>query len=32
MCELEEYITLRRNDKSPIQPFILIVSTPVNPK
>lgn len=32
VCELEEYITVKRNEKNPIQPFILIVGTPVNPK
>lgn len=32
VCELEEYITLRRNEKSPIQPSIFIINTSVNPK
>jgi len=32
VCELEEYIIVRRNEKNPTQPFILIVGTPVNPK
>ncbi|XP_016656867.1 uncharacterized protein LOC107882679 [Acyrthosiphon pisum] len=32
VCEIEEYITLRRNENNPIQPFILIVGSPTHPK
>lgn len=32
VCEVEEYITLRRNENNPIQPFILIVGTPMYPR
>jgi len=32
VCEIEEYITLRRNEKNPIQPFILIVGSPMQPR
>jgi len=32
VCKLEEYITVRKSEKNPIKPFILIVGTPVNPK
>ncbi|XP_022160351.1 uncharacterized protein LOC111026561 [Myzus persicae] len=32
VCEIEEYITLRRNEKNPIQPFILIVGSSMHPK
>lgn len=32
VCEIEEYITLRRNEKNPIQPFILIVGSPLHPR
>lgn len=32
VCEIEEYITQRRNEKNPIQPFILIVGSPMHPR
>lgn len=32
VCEIEEYITLRRNEKNPIQPSILIVGSPMQPR
>jgi len=32
VCEIEEYIHLRHSEKSPIQPFIIIVDKPINPK
>jgi len=32
VCEIEEYITCRSKEKNPIQPYILIVGTPIEPK
>lgn len=31
-CDVEEYITMRRREKHPIHPLILIVGTPINPR
>jgi len=32
VCEIEEYINIRHSEKSPIQPFIMVVGTPNNPQ
>lgn len=32
VAEIEEHIVMRQNEKNPIQPFIIIVGTPTNPK
>lgn len=32
VCEIEEYIKTRLTDKSPIQPFIMVVGTLMQPK
>lgn len=32
ITEVEDYILCRKNEKQPIQPFIIIIGTSVNPK
>lgn len=32
VAEIEEHIVMRQNEKNPIQPIIIIVGTPTNPK
>lgn len=32
VCEIEEYINILHSEKSPIQPFIMVVGTHINPR